>query len=155
MAPYTVHQWTAAGGPPVAALQRERARIAKDLHDELGARLTQITLLRELARQQLSQAHAADTPLAHIADIARQVVAVFQQPAPMADALTEREQEIVQRLAQGLIYKEIADQLGISIGTVRAHICRIYEKLHARSRHEAVLKAFPHVLAAVKLPTNR
>ncbi len=62
----------------------------------------------------------------------------------MADALaalTEREQEIVQRLAQGLIYKEIADQLGINIGTVRAHICRIYEKLHARSRHEAVLKA--------------
>ena len=51
VAPYTIHQWPAAGGPPVAALQCERARIAKDLHDELGGRLTQITLLSELARQ--------------------------------------------------------------------------------------------------------
>ena len=87
--------------------------------------------------------------------IARQVVAVFQQPTPTADALaalTEREQEIVQRLAQGLIYKDIADQLGISIGTVRTQICRIYEKPHTRSRHEAVLKAFPPALGGAQIP---
>ena len=78
--------------------------------------------------------------------IARQVVAAFQRPVPAMDATAElspREQEIVRSLAQGFLYKEIAAQLGISIGTVRTHICRIYEKLHARSRHEAVLKAFP------------
>jgi DNA-binding NarL/FixJ family response regulator len=92
----------------------------------------------------IQELHDGGAPMS--GQIARQVVAVFQHPNPTVDAravLSEREQEIVHRLAQGLIYKEIADQLGISIGTVRTHICRIYEKLHARSRHEAVLKAFP------------
>ena len=101
----------------------------------------------------IQELHQGGAPMS--GQIARQVVAVFQQPAPTADALaalTGREQEIVQRLAQGLIYKEIASHLGISVGTVRTHICRIYEKLHARSRHEAVLKAFPHALGGVKLP---
>ncbi len=57
-----------------AVLAEQRERLARDLHDDLGASLTQITLLSEVARQQLPQAHAADTPLAHISDIARQVL---------------------------------------------------------------------------------
>jgi DNA-binding CsgD family transcriptional regulator len=43
-------------------------------------------------------------------------------------------------LAQGLVYKQIADQLGVSIHTVRNYIRRIYEKLHVHTRTEAVAK---------------
>lgn len=97
----------------------------------------------------IQELHAGGAPMS--GQIARQVVAVFQQPSPTPSTLSQlspREQEIVQRLAQGFLYKEIADQLNISIGTVRSHICRIYEKLHVRSRHEASLKAFPGHLRA-------
>jgi DNA-binding NarL/FixJ family response regulator len=74
------------------------------------------------------------------------VVAAFQQESrstPEAAKLAPREQEVPQLLARGLLYKEIADQLGISIATVRAHVGPIYQKLHVRNRSEAVLKAFP------------
>jgi DNA-binding CsgD family transcriptional regulator len=43
-------------------------------------------------------------------------------------------------LAKGLTYKQIADQLGISIETIRTHLRRVYEKLHVQSRTEAVAK---------------
>lgn len=79
------------------------------------------------------------------AAIARHVVKRFQQPVPRWDLpsatnahLTPREQEILDLLAQGRLYKEIAETLGIGLGTVRTHIRRIYEKLHARNRTEAV-----------------
>lgn len=52
--------------------------------------------------------------------------------------LSAREQEVLEQLAQGLLYKEIAAQLGISESTVRQHIHRIYEKLHVSNRTEAV-----------------
>jgi DNA-binding NarL/FixJ family response regulator len=48
----------------------------------------------------------------------------------------------LQLLAKGLLYKEIADQLTISTGTVRQHIHKIYEKLHVQNRTEAINKAF-------------
>jgi len=47
---------------------------------------------------------------------------------------------VLDLLAQGFMYKEIADKLGISFETVRTYIRRIYEKLHVRSRTEAVAK---------------
>ncbi len=74
--------------------------------------------------------------------IARRVVQSFHQVAavPHAQALTAREQEVLARLAQGYLIKEIADQLGISLETVRSHMKRIYEKLHVNSRTQAVLK---------------
>jgi DNA-binding NarL/FixJ family response regulator len=56
--------------------------------------------------------------------------------------LTPRENEILQLLAKGLLYKEISDQINISTGTVRQHIHRIYEKLHVQNRTEAINKAF-------------
>ncbi|HWF19124.1 MAG TPA: response regulator transcription factor [Verrucomicrobiae bacterium] len=77
------------------------------------------------------------------ASIARIVVKSFQsQPShgPEADALSHREQEVLEGLAQGLAYKQIADQLNVSIHTVRNYIRRIYEKLHVRSSAEAVAK---------------
>lgn len=74
--------------------------------------------------------------------IARRVVDFFHQPRVKnaLDLLSDREHEVLQRLAAGLMYKEIADQLGINIGTVRFHINRIYGKLHVHSRAEAMLK---------------
>lgn len=56
--------------------------------------------------------------------------------------LSEREHQVLAQLAQGLLYKEIADKLGISVGTVKQHIHRIYEKLHVQNRTEAVNRYF-------------
>lgn len=76
-------------------------------------------------------------------EIARKIVMTFQSPAPGtgdAATLSAREQEILELLSQGKVSKEIADQLSISYHTVRVHTKHIYEKLHVRSRSEAVLK---------------
>jgi DNA-binding NarL/FixJ family response regulator len=74
--------------------------------------------------------------------IARKVVLFFQQkmPADETACLTKREHEILTHLAKGYQYKEIADLLSINVLTVRTHIHHIYEKLHVRSRTEAVVK---------------
>jgi DNA-binding NarL/FixJ family response regulator len=78
--------------------------------------------------------------------IARKVVQSFQKagPAPPAagggDTLSAREQEVLDLLSQGFLYKEIADKLGISYETVHTYIRRIYEKLQVRTRTEAVAK---------------
>ncbi len=75
--------------------------------------------------------------------IARKVVETFQK-APSAAApaanLSKREEEILSCLARGYMYKEIAGQLNISVETVRTHLRNIYEKLHVRTRTEAVLR---------------
>lgn len=75
--------------------------------------------------------------------IARIVVQHFQnQKAPVSDitTLSPREREVLDLLAKGHRYKEIADALSISFDTVRAHLRNIYDKLHVRSRTEAVVK---------------
>lgn len=82
--------------------------------------------------------------------IARKVVASFQdagaaRPAGQAPAaalppLTPREKDILDALAKGLLYKEIAERLGIGATTVRTHLRNIYEKLQVQTRTEAVVK---------------
>jgi len=75
--------------------------------------------------------------------IARKVVQYFSGlPAPTSelDSLSSREQEVLDQLARGRLYKEIADTLGISLDTVRKHLQSIYGKLHVHSRTEAVVK---------------
>lgn len=75
--------------------------------------------------------------------IARKVVQSFQKPTASNDAtenLSTREQEVLDCLSQGLIYKEIAEKLGISYETVHTYIRRVYEKLQVRTRTEAVAK---------------
>lgn len=75
--------------------------------------------------------------------IARKVVLSFQKTGPSqkpAENLSPREQEVLTCLSQGLIYKEIAEKLGISYETVHTYIRRIYEKLQVRTRTEAVAK---------------
>jgi len=77
------------------------------------------------------------------AHIARKVVQSFQKPAQAKEAtedLSPREREVLDCLSHGLIYKEIAEKLGISYETVHTYIRRIYEKLQVRTRTEAVAK---------------
>jgi len=77
------------------------------------------------------------------AHIARKVVQSFQKAGPSpqtTENLSQREQEVLDLLSQGLIYKEIAEKLGISYETVHTYIRRIYEKLQVRTRTEAVAK---------------
>lgn len=79
------------------------------------------------------------------AEIARKVVQSFRKPVPAQpalQALTPREAEILGFLAQAYTSKEIASKLGISYDTVCSHLGHIYEKLHVRSRTEAVVKYF-------------
>ncbi len=76
-------------------------------------------------------------------EIARMVVETFQKPAPEIPNLAElspREIELLDLVAKGLTNKEIGPKLNISYDTVRAHLRRIYEKLHVRCRTEAVMK---------------
>jgi len=76
-------------------------------------------------------------------EIARMLGEAFQKkPGSSAsgDGLTQREEEILVFLAEGLSNKEIADRVKISYDTVRAHLRHIYEKLHVRGRTEAVKK---------------
>ena len=75
--------------------------------------------------------------------IARKVVQSFLKPAASANPaedLSPREKEVLDCLAQGFLYKEIAEKLGISYETVHTYIRRIYEKLQVRTRTEAVAK---------------
>ncbi|TWI83890.1 LuxR family two component transcriptional regulator [Lacibacter cauensis] len=56
--------------------------------------------------------------------------------------LTKKEKAVLEKLAQGLIYKEIGNELDISPETVRKHVYHIYEKLHVNNRVEAVNKFY-------------
>lgn len=92
----------------------------------------------------LTDAHNGGSPMS--SQIARKVITHFQQapkPNTELDKLSQREQEILQYLAKGYRYKEIADMMHISIETVRKHIHNIYEKLQVSSRTDALNKVFP------------
>ena len=89
----------------------------------------------------IREVHRGGSPMT--THIARKVVQTLQQaPAPSqaAEALSPREQEVLDYLAKGFLYKEIADKLGIGYETVHTYIRRIYEKLQVRTRTEAVAK---------------
>ena len=80
--------------------------------------------------------------------IASKVVAAFQNNSintsvgTSLDMLSKRENEILEMLSTGLLYKEISDKISISTETVRKHVYHIYEKLHVTNRVEAVNKYF-------------
>jgi DNA-binding NarL/FixJ family response regulator len=104
-------------------------------------------LLKQAAREELfdaiKQVNVGGSPMT--SHIARKVVQAFHQPAagePDTSKLTSREQQVLELLAKGYLYKEIAESLAISYDTVHNHIRHIYEKLHVRSRSQAVAKYF-------------
>lgn len=89
----------------------------------------------------IREVHAGGSPMS--GPIARKVVQFFQATPPAkkeSDDLSARERQVLQFLSQGYAYKQIADELGVSIDTTRTYIRRIYEKLHVHSRTEAVVR---------------
>lgn len=102
-------------------------------------------LLKQTSREELFSAivsvDAGGSPMSN--DIARKVVASFHRSEPELEEtqkLTTREWNVLELLARGDLYKEIADNLGISVPTVNTHIRHIYEKLHVQSRTAAATK---------------
>jgi len=100
-------------------------------------------LLKQTPRSELLAAlrdvHAGGSPMT--SNIARKVVQSFQlAKASAAEDLSPREREVLELKARGYLYKENAYTLGISVPTVNTYIRRIYEKLHVRSRGQAVAK---------------
>ncbi len=77
-------------------------------------------------------------------NIARKLLNIFlhEKKTTKKDILSDRENEVLQLLADGLLYKEIAERLYIGHGTVRQHLHNIYEKLQVHNRTEAVNKYF-------------
>lgn len=93
--------------------------------------------------ESLKELHNGGSPMS--ANIARKLVTLFrseQKETTNLEILSSRENEILLLLTKGLLYKEIAEQLSISVSTVRQHIHHIYEKLHVQNRTEAINKAF-------------
>lgn len=91
--------------------------------------------------------HQGGSPMS--SQIARMVVnslGAKQMNAIHSDQLTTREKEILDLLAKGLMYKEIASQKDISTETVRKHVRNIYEKLQVTTRMEAISKVYPNGL---------
>ncbi|HTL72326.1 MAG TPA: response regulator transcription factor [bacterium] len=91
--------------------------------------------------QAIEQMHVGGSPMSP--EIARKVVSFFHKNSSRAsgvDQLTKRETEILSQLAKGYMYKEIADNMGIGMETVRTHLQNIYGKLHVHSRTDAVVK---------------
>ena len=93
----------------------------------------------------IREVHGGGSPMT--SSIARKVVASFQKQKPAVNAtgektgqLSPREQAVLEGLAKGWTYKQLASELDISIDTIRTYIRRIYEKLHVQSRTEAVAK---------------
>lgn len=94
-------------------------------------------------REAIREAHHGGSPIS--GSVARKLVDFFRG-SPLSEAkggetlngLSQREVEILGLLAAGHAYKQIADELSISINTIRTHIKRVYEKLHVHSRTEAV-----------------
>ena len=86
----------------------------------------------------LDELAAGGAPLSRAA--AQTIFASFRRPPDPTRPMTDREREIMEALAGGLTYKEIAGRLGISAATVKNHLSRIYAKLDVGSRTEAVVK---------------
>ena len=87
--------------------------------------------------------HEGGSPMS--SEIARRVVLSMQNRGKTAETeelLTSRESEILDYLAKGYLYKEIAAELFISKETVKKHIHNIYDKLHVQTRTEALNKAY-------------
>ncbi|MEI6194817.1 MAG: response regulator transcription factor [Verrucomicrobiota bacterium] len=102
-------------------------------------------LLKNMPREELvsavEQVHAGGAPMS--LQIARKVINHFhrsKKPSAELAQLTTRELEILKQLAKGYMYKEIAENLSISMSTVRTHVSAVYEKLHVQSRTEAAMK---------------
>ncbi|MCX6877921.1 MAG: response regulator transcription factor [Verrucomicrobia bacterium] len=106
-------------------------------------------LVKSTAPEQLLDAirevAAGGSPIS--GSVARKMVDFFRTRPAVAGglvALAPREREVLKLLADGCPYKEIAEAMQVSLGTVRTYIERIYEKLHVHNRTDAVVKFLGH-----------
>lgn len=93
--------------------------------------------------QYIQDAYEGGAPMT--SSVARQVLTMFTDVYKQKNDhynLSERERDVLKALVKGYSYKMIADELFISIDTVRSHIKKIYEKMHVNSKTEAVALAF-------------
>jgi DNA-binding NarL/FixJ family response regulator len=101
---------------------------------------------KEKLLEALEELHNGGSPMT--TNIARKVIEAFekknQRPEEL-NTLTNKEKQILDLLAKGFLYKEIANQLHSTRNTVKQHIHHIYEKLHVQNRTEAINKAFPRL----------
>ena len=89
----------------------------------------------------IKEVHAGGSPMS--GHIARKIVQSFQRQTPISDeaqSLSPREAEVLDLLAKGYLYKEIAETLKLSDHTVDTYLRRIYEKLHVHSRAQATAR---------------
>jgi DNA-binding NarL/FixJ family response regulator len=117
-------------------------RIFKSLVAGASGYILKNTMPAELF-EAIKEIHNGGSPMSNL--IARKVVQTFQQMGRSSkelENLSEREKEILSYVAKGYHDKEVADKFFISSETVRKHLRNIYQKLHVRSRTEAVLKFF-------------
>jgi Response regulator containing a CheY-like receiver domain and an HTH DNA-binding domain len=99
---------------------------------------------KEKLLEALEELHNGGSPMT--TNIARKVIEAFEkkdQPPEELNTLTNKEKQILDLLAKGFLYKEIAIQVHSTRNTVKQHIHHIYEKLHVQNRTEALNKAFP------------
>lgn len=96
----------------------------------------------EKIMEAVRELHAGGSPMSPT--IARRIIDLFSkmnlEPNAHSLPITAREKELMELLAKGLLYKEIADRLGITIGTVKQHIHKIYDKLQVSNRTEAIMR---------------
>lgn len=99
---------------------------------------------KEKLLEALEELHNGGSPMS--TNIARKVIEAFEKRNQLPEelnALTNKEKQILELLAKGFLYKEIAMQLHLTRNTVKQHIHHIYEKLHVQNRTEAINKAYP------------
>jgi len=129
--------------PSLNVLMLTVSRDNKCLFDALKAGASGYLLKRTPTEKLLAairEVHEGGAPMS--APIAREVVQFFRSGEQTLSVLTPREHQVLVLLGEGRFYKEIADDLKVSINTVRAYIRTIYEKLHVNSRTEATRKLF-------------
>jgi len=128
---------------------------ADHIYDALAAGATGY-LLKQTPQAELlaalEEVHAGGSPMT--STIARKVIQAFDQSpvtGPPGENLSPREQEVLDLLARGYFFKEVAARLNLSIPTVKTYVRRMYEKLHVRSRSQAVAKYVHLVTGETKL----
>ncbi len=121
-------------------LYQDNARIFQSLEAGASGYLLKSAMPEELLKG-IRDVYSGGSPMS--SQIARKVVQSFKKTdghSGVSVGLTEREKQILETLSKGARYKEIADELFISVETVHNHIRHIYEKLQVHSRTEAVVK---------------
>lgn len=121
-------------------IYEDHDQILKSLEAGASGYVLKRTPPEELLRS-IREIHNGGVPLTP--EIARKVIQTFRRPTARTnpkEALTRREEEILELLSQGMLSKEIAGRLSISVETVNSHLKHIYGKLHVRTRTEAVIK---------------